>query len=456
MDRELHEECGVCGVWGHTSAAPLVYQGLHALQHRGQEGAGIAAGDGDTIRCVRGTGLLAEALPPGSLQPLEGPAAIGHVRYGTMGGDERENLQPMVARRGSGGMAVAHNGQIVNAAAQREALERQGSILNSSSDSEIILHLIQRGQGTLLDKITAACRQMQGAFSFLVLTEKNLYAVRDKHGLRPLSVARLGNGYCAASETCVFDLIGADFWRDVKPGEILKLCAEGAVSRFYTQDIRPRLCAMEYVYFARPDSNVEGRNVHAIRKETGRKLAEQDKNRLQADMVVGVPDSSLSAAIGYSEASGLPYEMGLVKNRYVGRTFIAPTQRLRDNGVRMKLSANAAVVKGKRIVLIDDSLVRGTTSRRIVHLLREAGAAAVHVRIASPAIFHPCFYGVDISVREELISGRLSYEEVRNYIGADSLRFLTVKDLIDVYGSSEFCFACFNGRYVAGAPSMRE
>ena len=346
-----------------------------------------------------------------------------------------------------GSLAAVHNGQIANARELREELEEQGSIFSSSSDSEILLHLIQRGRGSLLEKLQDACRRLEGAFAFLVLTEQSLYAIRDCNGLRPLSVARRGQGYCVSSESCAFHLIEAEEVRELEPGEILKFTAGGMESHRYTADTRHRLCAMEYVYFARPDSDIEGRNVHSLRRRTGRLLARRDKD-LKADMVVGVPDSSLSAAMGYSEESGLPFEMGLIKNRYVGRTFIQPTQELRDSGVKMKLAANRSVVEGKRLVLLDDSIVRGTTSRRIVRLLKEAGAREVHLRIASPPLRYPCFYGVDISTQEELISARLSVPELCRFVGADSLRFLTEQEMQEAYGGEDFCFACFDGRYV--------
>lgn len=445
--RELHEECGVFGVCSQPEAAQLTYLGLHALQHRGQEGAGIAAADGTAVRCRKGKGLLTEALGTADLAALPGHNAVGHVRYGTAGGDEIENVQPIVARARMGALAVCHNGQIVNADGLRQELEEQGSIFQGSSDSEVILHLIQRGTGTLLEKLCAACSRLDGAFAFLILTEKNLYAIRDRSGLRPLSLARRGGGWCVASESCVFDLLGAEFQRDVAPGEMLKISAAGVESTFYTAHTQHRLCAMEYVYFSRPDSVLEGRNVHSVRRECGRILARQDAGRLDADLAVGVPDSSLSAAMGYAEAMGLPYEMGLIKNRYVGRTFIKPTQAQRDLGVKLKLSANAAVVKGKRIVLLDDSIVRGTTAKRIVALLLEAGAAAVHVRIASPQLLYPCFYGVDLSTRDELISARLKVGELAAFLGAASLRFLPAGDLERVCGGG-LCLACFTGRYV--------
>ena len=445
----LHEECGVVGVYNAENASQLAYLGLHALQHRGQEGAGIAAADGSSVRCRKGFGLLAEALSAADLSELSGRNAIGHVRYATAGGREMENVQPLLARAQIGTIAAAHNGQIVNANVLRGELEQQGSIFHCTSDSEIILHLIQRGSGSLLDKIAHACRRMDGAFSFVLITEKNLYAVRDKNGLRPLCLGKLPDGgVCAASESCALDAMGAELVRDVRPGEIVKCSAAGLESVFYTDASRCRLCAMEYIYFSRPDSVLEDVSVHTARKLCGRMLALQDEREgLRADMVVGVPDSSLSAALGYSLQSGLPNELGLVKNRYVGRTFIAPTQQLRDRGVQMKLAANRAVVAGKRIVLLDDSIVRGTTSRRIVRLLRQAGAAEVHMRIAAPQILYPCFYGVDTSQRQELISAQMDERSLCEYLGADSLRFMRVEDLCSACGSPSLCLACFTGRY---------
>lgn len=446
--QKLKEECGVFGAFNQPDAAQLTYYGLHALQHRGQEGAGIAVSDGTDLRCEKGKGLLTEIFPEGDFSLLKGCNSVGHVRYGTAGGEEIENVQPLVARAQIGSIAVVHNGQIVNAPLLRRELEERGNIFFGSSDSEIILHLIQGEKGSLLEKITKACRRMEGAFSFLVLTEKNLYAIRDKNGLRPLSFGKRKDGYCFASETCAFDLTGTEYIRDVEPGEIIKISQSGVESHRYSDDCQMRLCAMEYVYFSRPDSSVGGQSVHTVRKKSGETLAKKDRGSLSADIVVGVPDSSLSAAMGYSEQSGLPYEMGLIKNRYVGRTFIKPTQQQRQMAVKLKLSANRPVVQGKRIVLVDDSIVRGTTSKRIVSLLREAGAKEVHVRIVSPAIKYPCFYGVDTSQKEELISAKLTQEELCQWLGADSLRFLTVEDLKQIYGSDRFCFACFNGNYV--------
>ena len=445
---EIHEECGVFGVFQQEDAASLEYFGLHALQHRGQEGAGIAAGDGVTVRCIKGHGLLTEVFQGKELNEiLPGQNCIGHVRYATAGGHELANVQPIVARAKVGTIAVAHNGQIVNAEELREELENQGSIFQGTSDTEIILHLIQREKGSLQEKIAKACQRLEGGFAFLILSEKNLYAIRDKNGLRPLSIAKLGDGYCISSESCSFSVINAQFIRDVEPGEIVKFSSHGVESSFYTQDTRKKVCAMEYIYFARPDSTMDGLNIHSVRKESGKLMARKDKGLVEADIVLDVPDSSRSAAMGYSEVSGLPLEMGLIKNRYVGRTFINPTQKQRDMGVRLKLSPNPDIVAGKRIGLIDDSIVRGTTSKRIIKMLKEAGAKAVHVRIVSPEFKYPCFYGVDTSTRGELISARMSVEELRDYIGADSLRFLSIEEMKEIYGGDHFCFACFDGKY---------
>ncbi|WP_395149992.1 amidophosphoribosyltransferase [uncultured Allofournierella sp.] len=449
LDRGLHEECGVFGVYRQTDAAHLTYFGLHALQHRGQEGAGIATADGKSIHCHKGKGLLTEVFGPADLEGLKGKNAIGHVRYGTAGGGELANVQPLVARKANeSALAVAHNGQIVNAAELRQELEDKGSIFWGTSDSEIILHLLQGEQGSLLEKIKKACRRLDGAFAFLILTEKNLYAIRDKNGLRPLSLAKQGDGWCVSSESCAFDIVGAQLVRDVKPGEIVKLSSDGIESFSYTEETSQNLCAMEYIYFSRPDSVLEGQNVHGVRRACGRLLAQEDlSNFLQADIVVGVPDSSLSAAAGYSEAMGLPNEMGLIKNRYVGRTFIQPTQAQRDLGVKLKLSANVPVVRGKRVVLVDDSIVRGTTSKRIVALLRQAGATEVHLRIAAPAIKFPCFYGVDMSTRAELASASLEPDILARVLGADSLRFISLENLKQACGTEGLCTACFSGEY---------
>ena len=449
QDRELHEECGVFGIFGVPDAASLTYYGLHALQHRGQEGAGIVAVDNGTFRRIKGNGLVTEVFNEEKLATLRGDMAIGHVRYTTAGGGGIENVQPFLFRHNSGDFAMAHNGNIVNSKLLRDYLENKGSLFQSSSDSEILAHLIKK-ETRFRDRprifaIIDALNMLEGAFAFLIMTANRIYACRDKYGLRPLSIGRLGDGWVVSSETCAFDVLGAEFVRDVAPGEIVTIDHQGLRSRDYSMYKRCEMCAMEYIYFARPDSDIEGCNVHAYRKESGRLLFKEAP--AEADIVVGVPDSSLSAAMGYAEASGLPYEMGLIKNKYIGRTFIQPTQELREKGVRMKLSAVRTIVRGKRVVLVDDSIVRGTTSRRIVTMLKEAGATEVHVRIASPPMTNPCFYGVDTSTYDELISARKNVEGVREEIGADSLSFLSPEALLKAGNRKELCMACFTGHY---------
>lgn len=446
MFDELHEECGVFGVYQVEEAASLTYYGLHALQHRGQEGCGIAVSDGSAVQSYKGRGLISEVFHGDELAKLQGNIAIGHVRYSTAGGNTLENVQPLLSISHRGTLAMVHNGQIVNAIRLRNEMEDAGSIFQGTSDSEIILHLIQRQKGSLLEKIKQTARQLDGAFAFLIMSENSVYAVRDPHGLRPLSYARVQEGYCISSETCTYDVINGHDITDVKPGEIVKFC-DGKVEHYrYAPADSHAMCAMEYIYFSRPDSTLDGINVHLFRKKSGALLAQKDYD-LQADIVIGVPDSSISAASGYAEESGLPYEMGLIKNRYVARTFIQPTQQLRDRGVRMKLSAIRSIVEGKRIVLIDDSIVRGTTSKRIVQLLKEAGAKEIHMRIASPMICSPCFYGVDTSSKAELIAARKNVDELCRYINADSLRFLTIDELRSI-SNGGLCTACFDGHYI--------
>lgn len=450
FDRELHEECGVFGIFGVPDAASLTYYGLHALQHRGQEGCGIVSVDAEgRFHREKGAGLVTEVFNGDKLSGLSGSMAIGHVRYSTTGGNTSENIQPFLFRHNTGDFALAHNGNLVNSVQLRQYLENKGSLFQSTSDSEILAHLIKKEtkyhDRPRIFAIIDALNMLEGAFAFVIMTANRIYACRDKYGLRPLSIGRLRDGYVVSSETCAFDVLGAEFVRDVEPGEIVTIDAHGLRSSDYSQYKRRQMCAMEYVYFSRPDSDIEGCNVHAFRKESGRILWQEAP--AEADIVVGVPDSSLSAAMGYAEASGLPYEMGLIKNKYIGRTFIQPSQELRERGVRMKLSAVRTIVRGKRVVLVDDSIVRGTTSRRIVAMLREAGATAVHVRIASPPMTNPCFYGVDTSTYDELISARKSVEEVCRDIGSDSLAFLSKEALLQAGGRSELCLACYTGQY---------
>ncbi|AYF93628.1 MULTISPECIES: amidophosphoribosyltransferase [Streptococcus] len=452
--KSLNEECGVFGIWGHPDAAKLTYFGLHSLQHRGQEGAGILANDQGTLRRHRDTGLLSEVFRnPLNLEKLTGSSAIGHVRYATAGEASVDNIQPFLFRFQDTQFGLAHNGNLTNAQSLKSELEKNGAIFSSTSDSEILAHLIRRSHNpSFMGKIKEALNTVKGGFAYLMLFEDKLIAALDPNGFRPLSIGKMSNGaLVVSSETCAFEVIGAEWIRDVHPGELVIFDENGITYDRYTDDTQLAICSMEYIYFARPDSNIQGVNVHTARKRMGAQLAREFKN--QADIVVGVPNSSLSAAMGFAEESGLPNEMGLIKNQYVQRTFIQPTQELREQGVRMKLSAVSGVVKGKRVVMIDDSIVRGTTSRRIVKLLKEAGATEVHVAIASPALAYPCFYGIDIQSREELIAANHTVEETCEIIGADSLTYLSVEGLIDSIGidtdapNGGLCVAYFDGKY---------
>ncbi|MGE6492452.1 amidophosphoribosyltransferase [Exiguobacterium sp. NPDC077395] len=451
--RGMNEECGVFGVFGHIEASHLAYYGLHSLQHRGQEGTGIVTADGERLHAKRGLGLVTEVFDETSLDALTGNHAIGHVRYSTAGGNTLENVQPLHFKSLTGDLAMAHNGNLVNATELKHMLEAEGAIFQTTSDTEVVAHLIKRSRGnSLKERIADSLARLVGAFAFLFLTEDALYVGVDVHGLRPLSLGKTEDGaYVFASETCAFDVVGATYVRDVEPGELLMITNEGITSERFSEAAVRAMCSMEYIYFSRPDSIIDGINVHTARKAMGKKMFEEAP--VEADVVTGVPDSSISAAIGYAEASGIPYEMGLIKNRYVGRTFIQPSQELRERGVKMKLSALRGVVNGKRVIMVDDSIVRGTTSRRIVTLLREAGATEVHVRITSPPIKHPCYYGIDTSTKEELIAATKSVEEIREEIGADTLAFLTLDGTVEAIDRPfegalrGQCAACFTGLY---------
>lgn len=452
--KSLNEECGVFGVWGHPDAARVTYFGLHSLQHRGQEGAGIVTNDAGKLNGHRDLGLLAEVFSDERvLQRLTGEAAIGHVRYATAGNGSVDNIQPFLFKFFDQQIGLAHNGNLTNAKSLRKSLEKAGAIFHSNSDTEILMHLIRRSEEPLfMDRVKEALNQVKGGFAYLLLTENTMIAALDPNGFRPLSIGKMINGaYVVASETCALEVIGAEFIRDVRPGEVVIIDDAGIQIEQYTQEVQPAICSMEFIYFARPDSNIAGVNVHRARKNMGRRLAQEAP--IEADMVIGVPNSSLSAASGYAEASGIPYELGLVKNQYIARTFIQPTQELREQGVRMKLSAVRGVVEGKRVILVDDSIVRGTTSRRIVQLLKEAGAKEVHVRIGSPPLRYPCFYGIDIQTRKELIAAKYTEAEICEKIEADSLAFLSEDGLIEAIGLdfdapySGLCMAYFNGDY---------
>ncbi|WP_066249726.1 amidophosphoribosyltransferase [Neobacillus drentensis] len=448
----LNEECGIFGVWGHVDAAQLTYYGLHSLQHRGQEGTGIVVSDGKQLKGVKGEGLVAEIFTTEVMKELTGTSAIGHVRYATAGGGGYENVQPLLFHSQTSSLALAHNGNLVNVKSLKHQLEAQGSIFQTSSDTEVLAHLMKRsGYSDSKDRAKNALSMLKGAYAYLIMTETELMVALDPHGLRPLSLGCLGDAYVVASETCAFDVVGAEYIRDIRPGELLIINDQGIVSEQFAVSSTKAICTMEYIYFSRPDSNIQGINVHTARKNLGKRMAVEAP--FEADVVTGVPDSSISAAIGYAEATGIPYEMGLIKNRYVGRTFIQPSQSLREQGVKMKLSPVRGVVEGKRVVMVDDSIVRGTTSRRIVKMLKEAGATEVHVVITSPPIKNPCFYGIDTSTKEELIAYDKSIEEMRVLIGADTLTFISVEGMIEAIGrkdgdgTSGYCLGCFTGNY---------
>lgn len=440
------------GIWGHPKAAEITYYGLHAMQHRGQDGAGIAVTDGDKLRIHKDVGLVNDVFDKANFEHLQGHAAIGHVRNSTQDDGVFDNVQPLVFRSLEESMAIAHNGNIMNAEKIRRNLEDTGSIFQTTSDTEVLAHLMKRNFASSTENaIINGLINIVGAYGYIILTEQKMYVALDPRGIRPLSIGKLGDAFVVASETCAFDIIGAKFEREVMPGELITIDDTGVVSTKFLEKEPRKLCAMEYVYFSRPDSNLNQVNVHTARKRMGIELAKEFPVE-DADVVTGIPDSSISAAIGYAEQCGIPYEMGVIKNRYTGRTFIRPSQELRDQGVKMKLSPVRGVVKGKKVVMIDDSIVRGTTVRRIVRLLKEAGAKEVHVRISSPRIENPCFYGIDMSTREELIAANHTNEEISEIIEADSVEFLSydgMKKAIITEDSIDqgICAACMTGKY---------
>lgn len=449
---KMHEECGIFGVYGHPEAGNLTYLGLYALQHRGQEASGIVTYDGKTFYQEKGTGLVADIFSEDRLKRLKGSAAIGHNRYSTTGDSNLENVQPLMVNYALGSLSMVHNGNLINATFLRDELEAYGAIFQSSMDSEVIIHLIAHSkQERLLQRIVDALERVRGAYSLLFLSEEGMIGVRDPYGVRPLSLGKMKEGYVLASETCAFDLIEAEFVRDIEPGEIVQINKNGVFSYKPFVKTPTAQCVFEYVYFSRPDSRVFSKNVHAIRKRLGRELAAQSK--VNADIVIAVPDSGVAAALGYSEASQIPYDTGLIRNHYVGRTFIEPQQSIRHFGVKIKLNAVREVLEGKRVVVVDDSIVRGTTSRKIVKMIRAAGAKEIHVRISSPPILSPCFYGIDTPTRQELVASTHDVDEIRKYITADSLEYLSTEGMFRAVYNSEsgenrhFCTACFSGNY---------
>ncbi|CEP67592.1 Amidophosphoribosyl transferase [Moorella glycerini] len=453
-----HEECGIFGIYAPgKDVARLTYYGLFALQHRGQESAGIAVADGHHIAVHKGMGLVAEVFNQDNLQALKGNLAIGHVRYSTTGASSLVNAQPLVFRYLRGMVAIAHNGNLTNAGRLRQQLGATGSIFQSSTDSEVIVNLIARYSQEPIEAALRRCQdELEGAYSLVVMTEEKLIGVRDPFGVRPLCLGKMGEAWVLASESCALDTVGADFCRDIEPGEIVVIDSQGVRSIQGRRSPHSAHCIFEYVYFARPDSILDGETVNLVRRELGRNLARE--YQVAADVVIPVPDSGIAAAAGYAEAAGLPFIEGLMKNRYVGRTFIQPTQEMRDLGVRLKLNPIKSILKDKRVIIIDDSIVRGTTSRRIVEMLRQAGVREVHLLVASPPVFHPCYYGIDTSARGELIAAQYSLEDIRRHVGADSLYYLSLEGLFSSVsrGAENFCAACFSGRYPIPIPSAEE
>jgi amidophosphoribosyltransferase len=452
MDK-LHEECGVFGIFGHPEAANLTYLGLYALQHRGQESAGIAASDGEQVRVSRDMGYVADVFDSETLAHLAGTAAIGHVRYSTAGESRLTNAQPILIDCNHGQIAICHNGNLVNARELRDQLVRDGSIFQTSSDTEVILHLYARSrEASVEDALIESISQVSGAYSFVLVTKDRLIAARDPHGFRPLALGRLGDAYIVCSETCALDLIGATYIRDVEPGELLVISNGGLRSLKPFPPAPQAHCVFEHVYFARPDSYVFGKSVSEVRTEMGRMLARE--SAIDADVVSPIPDSGVCAATGYASASGVPMEMGLIRNHYVGRTFIQPQQSIRHFSVRIKLNPVRSVLEGRRVVLVDDSIVRGTTSRKIVRMVRAAGAKEVHLRISCPPTISPCFYGVDTPDRTELIAAKHSLEEIRQFVEADSLAYLSLEGLMRAVGtgSGSYCSSCYTGIYPVAFP----
>jgi amidophosphoribosyltransferase len=452
MFDRFREACGVFGILGSIEAPNLTYLGLYALQHRGQESAGIVASDGETLHLEKAMGLVADVFSETRLKRLKGSLAIGHVRYSTTGSSQLKNAQPILATCRHGTVALAHNGNLINAQDLRSGLEANGSIFNSSTDSEVIVHLIARSKSDDLVEATAeALSRVSGAYSLVIMSERELLGIRDPHGFRPLSLGRLGNAWVLASESCAFDLIDATFVRDLEPGEFLHITPNGLKSYFPLPPARLAQCIFEYIYFSRPDSILFGKSVAGVRKALGRQLAEEAP--VEADLVIPVPDSGVPAALGYSDRSGIPFDHGLIRNHYVGRTFIEPKQNIRHFGVKIKLNPVREILEGKRVVVVDDSIVRGTTSRKIVSMVRSAGAREVHMRISSPPTVSPCYYGIDTPTRKELIASSHSIDEICTYIRADSLGYLSRTGMLKAVGKdTDFCHACFSMEYPVSFP----
>lgn len=450
---QVRDECGVFGVYGHPEAARLIYLGLYALQHRGQEGAGIVCARNGVLTAHRGVGLVADVFKPHKLARVKGNQGIGHVRYSTFGSNNLRNVQPLVVDYARGSMAVGHNGNLVNAGILRETLEETGAIFQSTTDSEVIIHRISRSCGeTFTDCVVEALKEVLGAFSVLVMNGEEIVAARDPHGFRPLWLGKLDGAYIVASETCALDIIDAERVREIAPGEVVTIDKTGVSSHFPFEPTVPKQCIFEYIYVSRPDSDIFGASVDEVRKNMGRELARHAP--VEADVVMAVPDSSNPAALGYSHESGIPFDMGIIRNHYVGRTFIEPEQGIRDFGVRIKLNPSQSAIEGKRIVLVDDSIVRGTTAKKIIKMLRNHGAREIHFRISSPPIINSCHYGIDTPNPSRLIAHNMTVDEIREFLGVDTLAYLPIEALVAATGGARehFCLGCFNNVYPTPVP----
>jgi len=445
---KFHDECGVVGVYGHPDAANLAYLGLYALQHRGQESAGIAASSNGKIHLEVGMGLVADVFSDVRLKKLPGNIAVGHNRYSTTGVSRVKNAQPCLIEYSGGTMAMGHNGNLVNASEIRKELGVAGAIFQSTNDSEVIVHLMaQSRRNSFVDRAVAALSQVKGAYSIVLMSENELVAARDPQGFRPLCLGKLDGAYIVASESCVMDLVEAEFIREIEPGELILINQFGVKSFYPFQKAPTKQCVFEHIYFSRPDSYLFGHSVYSTRKLMGKALAREKP--VEADVVVPVPDSGVISAMGYSEETKIPFQMGLIRNHYVGRTFIEPQSQIRNFGVKVKLNAVKPVIEGKRVIIIDDSIVRGTTSKKIVRMLREVGAREVHVRISSPPTTHSCFYGIDTPTKGELIASNMDIDQTCKYLGADSLHYISLEKMLEIFGEQkdDFCAACFDGRY---------
>lgn len=451
---KFKEECGVFGIFAKEDldVSSITYYGLYALQHRGQESAGIAVSDNERVECHKDMGLVADVFNQEKLKAMKGSIAIGHVRYSTTGASNVTNAQPIMVKYKLGNIAIAHNGNLVNADVIRELLEDGGCIFQTSIDSEVILNLISRGAKRGIERaVVDAIQAVKGSYAIVLLTEDKLIGVRDPNGIRPLCIGKIGDSYILCSESCALDAVGAELVRDVRPGEIVIIDKDGLKSISFAERIKPETCAFEYIYFARPDSIIDGINVYSSRVAAGKQLFKESP--VEADIVIGVPDSGIQAAMGYAKASGIPYDTGFIKNKYVARTFISPSQELRERAVSVKLNPLKVNVEGKRVIMIDDSIVRGTTSRKLVDLLRKAGATEVHFRAASPVVKYPCYFGIDTPYRKELIGAQQDIDSIREEIGADSLAYLSIEGLLAALGGkNKFCLGCFNGIYPVAAP----